>query len=143
MICQVLRYFSDQAVLNLLVIMFAHFTQRRWRRDHDQLFKFIGQGATFQKLSRFDGKARFLQLVKIGLFHRTAVTSHGVECTTRRIGSLIAVIGIVLQSHPFSFQIWSHAISLVPKEKHLAPVGNQHHRIMIDPHRPVPFPASY
>ena len=50
MIGQILGNLADKTVLNGLVIMFAHFPQRRRRSDDDELFIIIGERAPFQEI---------------------------------------------------------------------------------------------
>ena len=119
--------------------MLAHFAQCRWRGDDDQLFKFLRKSATLQHIGGIGREARLLQIMEVHFVHGAAMAADRIVRSTRRIGCLITVGGIVLLLNGLRLQIGIGRIALVPEEQHLATIGHQHHRIMFDLHRLSPL----
>src|SRR3546814_20698543 len=81
---QILVDLGDQAIGDLLVIMFAQRPQRAGRRDHDQFLILVGKGTLLAHRRRLDRETVLLELVEIGFLMRPSPRTVAWVCRSRR-----------------------------------------------------------
>lgn len=97
---QVLVHFADQPTFDRLAVALAHFAQRLWRCDDDDVLHPAAEREVAEQIGGVLGKLVLVDLVPIGLLDGTPPNTRAAVRMPRPLGALIVrgrvLLGLML-----------------------------------------------